>query len=72
MIRDRGYGTVVVVLCAWSQRKSVFLEKKSGKTIKKLRWMSLEALILRLSGPRKLATVVRSVVNEKTIKQRFL
>ena len=35
MIRDRGYGTVVGVLCAWSQRKSVFLEKMSGKTIKK-------------------------------------
>ena len=54
------------------RERAFFLKKKSGKTIKKLRWMSLEALILRLSGPRKLATVVRSFVNEKTIKQRFL
>ena len=35
MIRDHGYGTVVVVLCAWSQRKSVFLEKKVRSNNKK-------------------------------------
>ena len=63
--RDRGNWTVVVVLCAWSQSNSVFLEKKSDKTINKLRWMSLEALIWGLSGPNKLATIIKSYFNKK-------
>ena len=68
--RDRGNWTVVVDLCAWSQSNSVFLEKKSDKTINKLRWMSLEALIWGLSGPNKLATVIKSYF-KKNIKRRF-
>ena len=70
--RVRGNWTVVVLLCAWIQRKSVFLEKKSDKTIKKLRWKSPEALIWRLSGHSKLNTVIKGNINKKPSNNVFL
>ena len=61
MNRVRGNWTLVVLLCACIQRKSAFLWKKIQiKTIKKLRWKSLEALIWRLSGLNKVSIVFKS------------
>ena len=67
----RGNWTLVALLFAWIQRKSVFLEKKSDKTITELRWKSLEALLWRLSGPNKLAIVSKEILIKKPSNKIF-